>query len=135
DEANLEPLPDRSEPLRNAVEQNAAVAQRSVDFEQEMLELERPASGNVDDEGHAPIETARTVRALLLLAREPVDERRLLGARLPGPQLRAQLADGSMALREHVVRVHRLEVGLPRGKEVAAVERRHCSQRSAHRVP
>src|SRR5207245_7764391 len=49
-------------------------------------------------------------------------------------ELGAQLAGGAVALREHVVRVDRLQVDLTREEEVAVVELRVAAERFGERV-
>ena len=61
------------------------------------------------------------------VAAQPVGERRVPRGRLAARELAAQLADGPVALGEHVVRVDRLQVDLPREQEVAVVEPRRSA--------
>src|SRR4051794_12111788 len=66
---------------------------------------------------------------------EPVVQVRVPARRDALGQLGTQLADGSVPLREHVVRVDGLEVDLPRVEEVAFVQLGETLERRGQRDP
>src|SRR5205823_5939574 len=76
--------------------------------------------------GAAPLSPSRA---------EPLAQLGVALRRLAAVQLPAHLAHGAVALRDHVVRVDRFQVHLPREQEVCIVELRVSGQRVAERNP